>query len=80
FLLIWCLRVWVIPNETELFLTGWGLAVPLTVLVLALLFFQKEKLFRYVFMPSYLFMIVGGVANKVMTVPVCINLVLHILR
>ncbi|HEL2571854.1 TPA: hypothetical protein TZ697_001070 [Streptococcus suis] len=79
FLLICGLRLWVIPKEPDLVLTGWGLAVPLTVLGLALLFFQKEKLVRYVFMPSYLFMIVGGVANMVMTVPVWLNLVLLIL-
>ncbi|MGC4431062.1 hypothetical protein ABWL48_13225, partial [Streptococcus suis] len=55
------------------------LLVPLTLLGLALLFFQKEKLVRYVFMPSYLFMIAGGVVNMVMTVPVWLNLVLLIL-
>ncbi|HFI0147776.1 TPA: hypothetical protein ACGO16_000879 [Streptococcus suis] len=46
---------------------------------LALLFFQKEKLVRYVFLPTYLFMIVGGVVNMVMTVPVWLNLMLVIL-
>lgn len=67
------------PKEPDLVLTGWGLVVPLTVLGLALLFFQKEKLVRYVFLPTYLFMIVGGVVNMVMTVPVWLNLMLVIL-
>ncbi|HEL2486234.1 TPA: hypothetical protein TZY63_000071 [Streptococcus suis] len=79
FLLICGLRLWAIPKEPDLVLTGWGLAIPLTLLGLALLFFQKEKLVRYVFMPSYLFMIVGGVVNMVMTVPVWFNLMLVIL-
>ncbi|WP_321189765.1 hypothetical protein [Streptococcus suis] len=50
--------------------------MPLTVLGLALLFFQKEKLVRYVFLPTYLFLIVGGVLHMVMTVPVWLNLLL----
>ncbi|MGQ7461518.1 hypothetical protein ACTGZQ_03060 [Streptococcus suis] len=79
FLLICGLRLWAIPKEPDLVLTGWGLAVPLTLLGLALLFFQKEKLVRYVFLPTYVFMIVGGVVNMVMTVPVWFNLVLVIL-
>lgn len=79
FLLICGLRLWAIPEEPDLVLTGWGLTVPLTVLGLALLFFQKEKLVRYVFLPTYLFMIVGGVVNMVMTVPVWLNLMLVIL-
>ncbi|HEM3464133.1 TPA: hypothetical protein U1B09_001663 [Streptococcus suis] len=76
FLVICGLRLWVMPKEPDLVLTGWGLVVPLTVLGLALLFFQKEKLVRYVFFPTYLFMIVGGVVNMVMTVPVWLNLLL----
>ncbi|HFI0401100.1 TPA: hypothetical protein ACGOYC_001254 [Streptococcus suis] len=79
FLVICGLRLWVIPKEPDLVLTGWGLLVPLTLLGLALLFFQKEKLVRYVFLPTYLFMIVGGVVNMVMTVPVWLNLMLVIL-
>ncbi|MGQ7361877.1 hypothetical protein ACTGU5_03305 [Streptococcus suis] len=79
FLLICGLRLWAIPKEPDLVLTGWGLLVPLTLLGLALLFFQKEKLVRYVFLPTYLFMIVGGVVNMVMTVPVWFNLMLVIL-
>ncbi|MDW8732804.1 hypothetical protein [Streptococcus suis] len=57
-------------------MTGWELLVPLTLLGLALLFFQKEKLVRYVFLPTYLFMIVGGMVNMVMAVPVWFNLML----
>ncbi|HEM3588234.1 TPA: hypothetical protein U1B91_001514 [Streptococcus suis] len=76
FLVICGLRLWAMPKEPDLVLTGWGLVVPLTVLGLALLFFQKEKLVRYVFFPTYLFMIVGGVVNMVMTVPVWLNLLL----
>ncbi|HFH9836995.1 TPA: hypothetical protein ACGOON_000330 [Streptococcus suis] len=53
--------------------------MPLTLIGFALLFFQKEKLVRYVFLPSYLFMIVGGVINMNMTVPVWMNLILIIL-
>ncbi|HEM5197513.1 hypothetical protein [Streptococcus suis] len=79
FLLICGLRLWAIPKEPDLVLTGWGLTVPLTLLGLALLFFQMEKLVRYVFLPTYLFMIVGGVVNMVMTVPVWLNLMLVIL-
>lgn len=79
FLVICGLRLWAMPKEPDLVLTGWELLVPLTLLGLALLFFQKEKLVRYVFMPSYLFMIAGGVVNMVMTVPVWLNLVLLIL-
>ncbi len=79
FLVICCLRLWVIPKEPDLVLTGWGLVVPLTLIGFALLFFQKEKLVRYVFLPSYLFIILGGVVNMVMTVPVWLNLVLVIL-
>lgn len=79
FLVICGLRFWAIPKEADLVLTGWGLAVPLTLLGLALLFFKKEKLVRYVFLPTYLFMIVGGVLHMVMTVPVWLNLVFLIL-
>lgn len=79
FLLVTGVRFWVIPKEPDLVLTGWGLLVPLTLIGFALLFFQKEKLVRYVFLPSYLFMIVGGVINMNMTVPVWMNLILIIL-
>lgn len=79
FLVICGLRLWAMPEEPDLVLTGWGLLVPLTLLGLALLFFQKEKLVRYVFMPSYLLMIAGGVVNMVMAVPVWFNLMLVIL-
>lgn len=79
FLVICGLRLWAIPKEPDLVLTGWGLLVPLTLLGLALLFFQKEKLVRYVFLPTYLFMMVGGVLHMVMTVPIWLNLMLVIL-
>ena len=64
---------------TDISLTGWTSLIPVLLIGLALLFFQKEKLVRYVFLPTYLFMVVGGVANMVMTVPVWLNLVLLIL-
>ncbi|MBM7320355.1 hypothetical protein JN538_04315 [Streptococcus suis] len=79
FLVICGLRLWVMPKEPDLVLTGWGLVVPLTVLGLALLFFQKEKLVRYVFFPTYLFMLVGGILHLVMIIPAWMNLILIIL-
>ncbi len=72
-------RFTLLPDGTDISLTGWTSLIPVLLIGLALLFFQKEKLVRYVFLPTYLFMVVGGVANMVMTVPVWLNLVLLIL-
>ncbi|HEM6248317.1 TPA: hypothetical protein U2C53_000443 [Streptococcus suis] len=72
-------RFILLPDGTDISLTGWTSLIPVLLIGLALLFFQKEKLVRYVFLPSYLFMMVGGVVNMVMTVPVWLNLVLLIL-
>mgnify|MGYP000010430730 FL=1 len=72
-------RFILLPDGTDISLTGWASLIPVLLIGLALLFFQKEKLVRYVFLPTYLFMVVGGVANMVMTVPVWLNLMLLIL-
>ena len=72
-------RFTLLPDGTDISLTGWTSLIPVLLIGLALLFFQKEKLVRYVFLPTYLFMVVGGVANMVMTVPVWLNLMLLIL-
>ncbi|NQN92263.1 hypothetical protein HO995_09785 [Streptococcus suis] len=72
-------RFILLPDGTDISLTGWTSLIPVLLIGLALLFFQKEKLVRYVFLPTYLFMIVGGVVNMVMTVPVWLNLMLVIL-
>lgn len=60
FFLLLGLRFWVIPKEPDLVLTGWGLVLPLSLLGLALLFFKKEKLVRYVFLPTYLCALLVG--------------------
>ncbi|NQP59660.1 hypothetical protein HO913_10190 [Streptococcus suis] len=72
-------RFILLPDGSDISLTGWTSLIPVLLIGLALLFFQKEKLVCYVFLPTYLFMIVGGVLHMVITVPVWLNLVLVIL-
>ncbi len=78
FLVICGLRLWAMPKEPDLVLTGWGLQYhsPCSV---SLCYFSKGKVGPLCLLPTYLFMIVGGVVNMVMTVPVWFNLMLVIL-
>ncbi|HFI0182497.1 TPA: hypothetical protein ACGOSW_000424 [Streptococcus suis] len=60
-------------------MTGWTSLIPILLIGLALLFFQKEKLVRYVFLPTHLLIALSGVIHMTMTVPIWLNLVLLIL-
>jgi len=68
-----------LPDGTDISLTGWASLIPVLLIGLALLFFQKEKLVRYVFLPTYLLIALSGVIHMIMTVPIWLNLVLLIL-
>ncbi|HFR3343148.1 TPA: hypothetical protein ACHU58_001235, partial [Streptococcus suis] len=72
-------RFILLPDGTDISLTGWTSLIPVILIGLALLFFHKEKLVRYVFMPTYGLMLAGGILNLVITVPAWLKLVLVIL-
>lgn len=72
-------RFILLPDGTDISLTGWTSLIPILLIGLALLFFHKEKLVRYVFLPTYLLIVLGGVVHMTMTVPVWLNLILLIL-
>lgn len=72
-------RFILLPDGTDISLTGWTSLIPVLLIGLALLFFQKEKLVRYVFLPTYLLIALSGVIHMIMTVPILLNLVLLIL-
>ena len=72
-------RFILLPDGTDISLTGWTSLIPVLLIGLALLFFQKEKLVRYVFLPTYLLIALSGVIHMTMTVPIWLNLVLLIL-
>ena len=72
-------RFTLLPDGTDVSLTGWASLIPVLLIGLALLFFQKEKLVRYVFLPTYLLIALSGVIHMTMTVPIWLNLVLLIL-
>lgn len=72
-------RFILLPDGADISLTGWTSLIPVLLIGLALLFFHKEKLVRYVFLPTYLLIVLSGVVHMTMTVPVWLNLLLVIL-
>ncbi|HFU1091085.1 hypothetical protein ACEE60_04175 [Streptococcus suis] len=72
-------RFILLPDGTDISLTGWTSLIPVILIGLALLCYRKEKLVSHVFMPTYGLMLAGGILNLVMMVPTWLNLVLVIL-
>lgn len=75
------LRLWLVPKKLDFVLTGWGLVVLLALLGVALLFFQEQKLVRYVFLPTYVLTLACGSLTSYLkqvgaSVPIWLNLTL----